>query len=120
MYAENEILFPPHVIPRLRRARGERWQELVDRVTSLPPDHPETLAFSLMMIRLDGCLSCETDSYRAMKGCSACALQVLHRHKGSDAELLQRYRKALHDVEAYLSAHPMGEVIEVMAEAQAA
>jgi hypothetical protein len=55
-----------------------------------------------------------------MKGCSACAHQVLHRHKGSDVELLQRYRKALHDVEAYLSAHPLGEVIEVMAEAQAA
>src|SRR3990172_8602278 len=104
MYAENEILFPPHVIPRLRRARGERWQQLVDRVVSLPQDHPEALAFSLMMIRLDGCLGCETDSYRAMKGCSACALQVLHRHKGSDAELLLRHRKALHDVEAYLAA----------------
>ena len=120
MYADNEILFPPQVIPRLRRARGERWQQLVDRVASLPQEHPESLAFSLMMIRLDGCLGCETDSYRAMKGCTGCALQVLHRHKGSDTELMQRYRKALHDVEAYLAAHPMGEVIEVMAPAKAA
>ncbi|HET7009388.1 MAG TPA: hypothetical protein VFI11_01315 [Anaerolineales bacterium] len=120
MYAENEILFPPHVIPRLRRARGERWHQLIDRVVSLPQDHPEALAFSLMMIRLDGCLACETDSYRAMKGCTACALQVLHRHKGSDAELLQRYRKALGDVQAYLAAHPLGEAFEVIAPAKAA
>jgi hypothetical protein len=120
MYAENEILFPPRVIPRLRRARGERWQQLVEHVASLAEDHPESLAFSLMMIRLDGCLSCETDSYRAMKGCTGCALQVLHRHKGSDTELLQRYRKALRDVEAYLAVHPMGEAIEVLAPAKAA
>jgi hypothetical protein len=120
MYAENEILFPPHVIPRLRRIRGERWRQLVDRVASLPQDHPETLAFSLMMIRLDGCLACETDSFRAMKGCTACALQVLHRHKGSDVELLQRFRKALQDVEAYLMVHPLSQGAEVVAEAKAA
>src|SRR4030065_378329 len=90
MYAENELLFPPYVIPHLARAGGERWRALVDRVTSLPPDHAEALAFSLMMIRLDGCLSCETDSYRAMRGCAACALQTLHRFKGTDQDLRQR------------------------------
>ncbi len=68
MYAENEILFPPSVIPRLRYGRGEGWKELVDRVAGLPDDHPESLAFSLMMIEVNGCISCETDCYRAMKG----------------------------------------------------
>ncbi len=120
MYAENEILFPPHVIPRLRRARGERWRQLVDRVADLPQDHPESLAFSLMMIRLDGCLGCETDSFRAMKGCTACALQVLHRYKSADTELLQRYRKALQDVEAFLAVHPVRTSEEVVAPAKAA
>jgi len=120
MYAENEILFPPHVIPRLRRARGERWRQLVDRVAALPQDHPENLAFSLMMIRLDGCLGCETDSFRAMKGCAACALQVLHRYKGADTDLLQRYRKALEDVEAFLEVHPLRTSEEVLAQAKAA
>jgi hypothetical protein len=104
MYAENELLFPPHVIPRLAAARGERWRHLVHRVTSLAEDDPEALAFSLMMIRLDGCLSCETDSYRAMRGCTACALQTLHRLKASEDDLLQRYGKALQDVQAYLEA----------------
>jgi hypothetical protein len=102
MYAENELLFPPHVIPHLRQARGETWQELVDRVASLPDDDPQSLAFSLMMVRLNGCLSCETDSFRAMRGCAPCALQVLHRHKGQDGTLLARYRKSQEDVEAYL------------------
>ena len=120
IYADNEILFPPHAIPRLARARGEHWRELVERVTSLPPDDPDCLAFSLMMIRLDGCLSCETDSFRAMRGCTACALQTLHRFKGSDQDLLQRYRKAAHDVRAYLAAHPQPEAIEVFQAAQAA
>ncbi len=100
MYADNELLFPSYLIPRLRNARGPRWTELVERVAALPEDHPERLAFSLMMIRLDGCLTCETDSYRAMKGCLACARQMLRRYKGSDDELLDQYRSALEDVAA--------------------
>ncbi len=120
MYVENELLFPPYVIPHLARARGEGWRDLVGRVTSLPPEHPETLAFSLMMIRLDGCLSCETDSYRAMRGCAACALQTLHRFKGTDQDLLQRFHKALRDVQAYLSTHPLPAPIETAERAFAA
>jgi hypothetical protein len=67
-----------------------------------PEDHPESLAFSLLMIRLDGCLSCETDSFRAMRGCVACAQQVLHRYKGPDADLLKRYGRCLHEVRSHL------------------
>lgn len=102
MYADNELLFPPHVIPVLANSRGADWKALVERVVELPQDHPESLAFSLMMIRLDGCMACETDSYRAMRGCSACALQTLRRHKASDADLLRRYDKALGDVHGHL------------------
>jgi hypothetical protein len=102
MYAENEILFPPYVIPQLKGTRGEVWRGLVERVTQLPEDHPESLAFSLMMIRLDGCLNCETDSYRAMRGCVACAQQTLRRFKAPDEELIERFNKALADVEVFL------------------
>lgn len=101
MYAENEILFPPYVIPNLREARGPLWRDLVDRVSRLPEDHPENLGFSLLMIRLDGCLSCETDSYRAMRGCLACAQQSLRRFKGSDEELIDRYKKAVEDISVF-------------------
>jgi len=120
VYAENELLFPPYVIPRLARARGESWRALIERVTSLPPDDPEVLALSLLMIRLDGCLTCETDSYRAMRGCSACALQTLHRFKGTDQDLLGRYQKALQDVQAYLIVHPLTPPIEAPQQAFAA
>ena len=83
MYTDNALLFPHHAIRSLRRMRGKTWQKLVDRVMKLPETHEETLAFMLMMIRLNGCLGCETDSYRAMRGCSACAQQTLRRYKGT-------------------------------------
>lgn len=120
MYAENELLFPPYAIPSLRNERGPEWRELVDRVARLPDDHPESLAFSLMMMRLDGCMACETDSYRAMKGCRSCASQVLRRHKGADSDLLQRYERALKDVRAYLIANPLVAAPEEIIPARAA
>src|SRR3989304_5942352 len=39
MYAENELLFPPYVIPHLARAGGERRGAAVDPVTALAPAH---------------------------------------------------------------------------------
>lgn len=114
MYADNELLFPSHVINKLRFARGEEWRALVERVATLPETHEDRLAFSLMMIKLDGCLNCETDSYRAMRGCKACALQVLRRFKGSDQDLLRAYRKAQDEIEHYLVVQ--GESIPIETE----
>lgn len=102
MYAKNELMFPHHVIPALRTLRGPEWQSLVERVLTLPEGHEQSLAFSLMMIRLNGCLSCETDSYRAMRGCDACTIQTLRRYKGSDRDLLSLYQQALDEVRRYL------------------
>ena len=104
MYTKNELMFPPTVIPHLRDQRGPEWQKLVDRVLSLEEDHPEMLAFVLMMIRLDGCMECETDSYRAMRGCNNCAIQTLRRTKASDRELMKQYKAALKDVEVFMTA----------------
>ena len=88
MYTDNALLFPRHAIPALKSLRGPEWQALVERVLALPETHEETLAFMLMMIRLNGCLDCETDSYRAMRGCAPCAQQTLRRYKGRDTDLL--------------------------------
>lgn len=101
MYSDNDILFPHHVIPQLKQLGGERWQALVERVVRLPENHEETLAFMLMMVRLNGCLACETDSYRAMRGCTACAQQTLRRHKGGDDDLLVRFERALDEVRRF-------------------
>lgn len=106
MYAENDLLFPYQAIPALRKLRGPQWQSLIERVMRLPETHEEPLALMLMMIRLNGCVSCETDSYRAMKGCAACAIQTLRRHKGEDTELLTLYNQALTDVHAFARQNP--------------
>jgi hypothetical protein len=109
MYSDNEILFPNAIIPRTREMRGDQWTELVDRVTDLPDDHPEKMAFVLTMIRLDGCLDCETDSYRALRGCGLCAAQMLRRFKGLDDDLMDMYDEALFDVEAFLDSDALQE-----------
>lgn len=101
MYSSNDILFPKTAIASLKDMRGKLWADLVERVAVLAENHEETLAFMLMMVRLNGCLSCETDSYRAMRGCSACAQQTLRRFKGEDEELLEMFHKALKDVREF-------------------
>lgn len=101
MYAENSIFFSYCAIAALRHTRGEKWQALVEKVLKLPPTHEETLALMFMMVRLNGCLGCETDSFRAMKGCSTCALQTLRRYKGDDDELLAAYDKSLAEVRRF-------------------
>jgi len=120
MYAYNELLFPPDTIPLLRQTRGEEWRALVDRVTSLADDDPESMAFSLLMVRLNCCMACETDSYRAMRGCTPCARQTLHRFKGSDADLLERYEEALMDLREYLEPRPESTRSPVRVSARAA
>jgi hypothetical protein len=103
MYTKNELMFPHHVIPALRNLRGPEWRDLVDEVLSVPERDEQSLAFVLMMVRLNGCMACETDSYRAMRGCDVCAIQTLRRYKGSDRDLLRSYQQALDDVRRYLS-----------------
>ena len=101
MYSSNDILFPKSAIASLKDMRGKLWADLVEHVAGLAENHEETLAFMLMMIRLNGCLSCETDSYRAMRGCAACAQQTLRRFKGEDSELIEMFQKALKDVREF-------------------
>jgi uncharacterized protein YoaH (UPF0181 family) len=101
MYSDNDILFPHYAIASLKRLGGEAWQKLVERIVELPENHEETIAFMKMMVDLNGCLSCETDSYRAMRGCTACAQQTLRRHKDGDEALLKRFEDALEEVRRF-------------------
>ena len=94
VYRKYDLLFTPHLIPQLRNLRGEAWAEFIDRLAKLPETHPDALAFSVMMIDLGGCLSCEMDSYRAQRGCALCARQTILSFKGNDNQLLKRYEKA--------------------------
>jgi len=107
MYYETEMIFPPRVISKLRDLRGKEWQKLVDRVSTLPEMHADKLAFMLMMIRLNGCLKCDADSYRAMRGCELCARQTIRRFKGLDKDLLKQFELAQKDVLEYLESREM-------------
>ena len=95
MYTDNEILFPHYAIAALRSTRGPRWARLVDSIASKRETSIEVIALMSVMIELNGCLACETDSYRAMRGCTSCAQQTLRRFKGSDQELIDMYEASL-------------------------
>ncbi len=112
MYTNNELMFPHYVIPSLKKLRGPQWQTLVERITTLSEFHEETLAFMLMMVRLNGCIGCETDSYRAMRGCPACAQQTMRRYKGDDDELIALFEQALTDVRKFAETHPKVGILD--------
>jgi hypothetical protein len=101
---DAEMIFPARVIPTLRKLRGNDWKLLIDQVSAQPESSPDVLAFSLMMIRLGACMTCHSDSYRAMRGCTLCALQTITRFKGTDDELLDLWQAARIDIAAYLAA----------------
>lgn len=96
--SDTELLFPSRVIPTLRDLRGESWRELVDLVDPQEQTSPDQLAFVLMMIRLDGCLTCNSDSYRAMRGCTQCAQQSVRRFRGEDQELQEMFEVARKEI----------------------
>ena len=94
VYRKYDLLFTPHLIPRLRNLRGEEWARFIDSLVALPETHPDALAFAMMMINLGGCLNCDMDSYRAQRGCAVCAQQTILGFKGSDKQLIKRYEHA--------------------------
>jgi hypothetical protein len=99
---DTEMLFPSRVIPSLKHLRGSHWQNLVESVADQSEGGADTLAFSLMMIRLAGCMTCHADSYRAMRGCTACAQQTVCRFRETDEGLIALFKRAQKDVESYL------------------
>ena len=100
-HLRTELLLPPSLIPERRDLRGEKWQELVDRVSPLRETHPDKLSFCLMMIRLNSCLNCVSGSYRFMRGCELCAHQTISRFQGTDEELIELHQRAKEDLARY-------------------
>lgn len=100
--ADTELLFPARVIPLLRTLRGQEWQEMIEKVMQEDENSQGRSAFVLMMVRLNGCISCNADSFRAMRGCTQCARQVIRRFRGSDLELCHQYQQALQEVNNFV------------------
>ena len=97
----TELLFPPRLIADLGDLRDEEWRELVEHIASLPEVHLDSLAFCLMIIRLNACLSCISGSYRFMRGCELCAQQTIARFQGTDEELIAAFQQARDDLVHY-------------------
>jgi hypothetical protein len=99
--SDTELLFPLRVIASLGAVRSGPWQDLVEKVTRPDASLLEQTALVLMMVRLGGCVGCNADSFRAMKGCTACARQTIRRFRGGDPELLDLYQQAYREMEQY-------------------
>lgn len=103
MYPDSEILFPPRCIPQLRTLRGPEWAALMERLSALPDEHEDVLGFSLMMIKLGSCLTCDLDSYRASLGCCVCARRTVSGFKGSDSDMIRLFEETRQEVREYLA-----------------
>ena len=112
MYPKAELLFPPRLIASLRNLRGPVWAELVERTARMPETDPNSLAFTLLMVRLNSCVKCHEGSFKYMRGCQLCAAQSVMQFKGTDEELVGLYQKAREDVDAYLSGEFVEDIIE--------
>jgi hypothetical protein len=114
MYPDSEILFPSRCIQQLRDLRGSEWAKLVDQVSARPDGHEDVLAFSLMMIRLGSCLTCDLDSYRASLGCCTCAKRTVGGFKGSDKDITRLFKEIREEVRVYLASDDIPDPIAAL------
>ncbi len=94
----TELLFAPWAIRSLKEARGAKWRKLVEEVAALPETDPDALAFQLLMVRLNSCVTCDARKYAERGGCARCAQTNLGFSKETEASLLTRYRAARKEV----------------------
>lgn len=101
-HSDTEFIFPMRVASQLRELRGDTWAKLVDQACNSPKASLDRLAFSLLLIRLSSCLTCHTNSYRALRGCTFCATHTIRRFRDTDQDLVFQFHQAREEIVAYL------------------
>ncbi|RCK76351.1 MAG: hypothetical protein ANABAC_0502 [Anaerolineae bacterium] len=100
----TELLFPPRLIPLLAILRGKEWQLFVEQIDKKSVGDLERKAFVLFMVRLAGCMSCHSDTWRAHQGCEQCAKQAIRKFRGTDGDLIALYQASLNELITTLPA----------------
>lgn len=106
---DTELLFPLRAVSNLIDVRGREWRKLVEQINREDALLIDQLAFILTVVKQAGCVSCNSDSFRAIRGCAQCSIQAIRRFKGSDAELLDLYEQSHIEVEKYLKKRSTNE-----------
>lgn len=102
LYQTSASLFPRYAIPRLRRRHGRKWSKLVKRISYLPVEHPEHMAFTLMMRRIDKQVHTGSEALCMMPGCATCASDVLEQFGGNERTLMGLYKETLNEVRGFV------------------
>jgi hypothetical protein len=100
---DTELLFPPRILPSLRTLRGATWKKMIEQVEKSGDSSPEKIGFVLLMVKINGCTSCNADSFRAMQGCTQCSKQTIRRLKEPDKALVKLFENAKLEVFEYQS-----------------
>lgn len=102
MNSDTELIFPLRLIPELARLRGKPWQDLVKHLLSTEVSIADELAFGLLMVELCSCNSCNSYSFRAMRGCATCGISAIQRYRESDEQLVALFYKKRAEMVSYL------------------
>lgn len=94
----TELLFAHWATRSLQNARGAKWKKLVQDIQALPETHPDALAFQLMMVRLNSCVTCDARKYVEKGGCARCSVTTLTFSKETEEALLARFRAARKEI----------------------
>lgn len=98
----TELLYAHWATRLLQNARGPKWKKLVQDVQALPETHPDALAFQLMMVRLNSCVTCDARKYVEKGGCARCSNTTLNFSRESEEALLARFRAARKEINQVL------------------
>jgi hypothetical protein len=95
----TQISFPVSAIKQLKGMRSIAWDRFLDKIIPLDSDDPEVIGFVLMMTRQCNCTTCNSDSFRMLKGCEECGKQAIRRIKFNDDELISFHINCVKEIE---------------------
>jgi hypothetical protein len=99
---DTDLLFPPRILPALADLLDTAWEELINCVIVAGPGSLEQVAFILMMARMNNCVTCNSNSYRAINGCTICTKQSLKHFSDTDETLNEMFHTTREEVKQYL------------------